>query len=62
MGQLNVILFAPEDLSLVKGSPEIRRRFMDMEFGQMSHKYLYNTAQYRTILKQRNRYLKRIRQ
>src|SRR5690625_2356273 len=29
IGQLNVILFAPEDLSLVKGSPSIRRKFID---------------------------------
>ncbi|AVL00887.1 DNA replication/repair protein RecF [Pediococcus inopinatus] len=61
IGQLNVILFAPEDLSLVKGSPAIRRRFIDMEFGQMSSKYLYNSAQYRTILKQRNQYLKQLK-
>ncbi|MTV81438.1 DNA replication/repair protein RecF [Secundilactobacillus folii] len=60
VGQLNVILFAPEDLSLVKGAPQGRRRFMDMEFGQMSHKYLYDIAQYRTILRQRNRYLKEL--
>ncbi|KRM75853.1 DNA replication/repair protein RecF [Secundilactobacillus collinoides] len=60
VGQLNVILFAPEDLSLVKGAPQIRRRFMDMEFGQMSQKYLYNLSQYRTILKQRNKYLKEL--
>ena len=61
IGQLNVILFAPEDLSLVKGSPAVRRRFIDMEFGQMSSKYLYNSAQYRTILKQRNQYLKQLK-
>ncbi|GEL14987.1 DNA replication/repair protein RecF [Pediococcus cellicola] len=61
IGQLNVILFAPEDLSLVKGSPAIRRRFIDMEFGQMSSRYLYNLAQYRTILKQRNQYLKQLK-
>ncbi len=58
IGQLNVILFAPEDLSIVKGSPQGRRKFMDMEFGQMSNHYLYNLTQYRKILKQRNRYLK----
>ncbi|GAY72464.1 DNA recombination and repair protein RecF [Lentilactobacillus kosonis] len=58
IGQLNVILFAPEDLSIVKGSPQGRRKFMDMEFGQMSSHYLYNSTQYRKILKQRNRYLK----
>lgn len=60
IGQLNVILFAPEDLELVKGAPSIRRRFIDMEFGQMNPLYLYNTTQYRRILKDRNAYLKRL--
>ncbi|GMA69903.1 DNA replication and repair protein RecF [Leuconostoc litchii] len=60
IGQLNVILFAPEDLELVKGSPNVRRRFIDMEFGQMNPLYLYNTTQYRRILRERNAYLKRL--
>ncbi|CAI2547018.1 DNA replication/repair protein RecF [Lactobacillus kunkeei] len=60
VGELNVILFAPEDLSIVKGAPTVRRRFMDMEFGQMSSQYLYNNSQYRKILKQRNNYLKQL--
>ena len=34
--------------------------FIDMEFGQMNSRYLYNLSQYRTILKQRNRYLKEL--
>lgn len=60
IGQLNVILFAPEDLELVKGAPNVRRRFIDMEFGQMNPLYLYHTTQYRRILKDRNAYLKRL--
>lgn len=60
LGQLNVILFAPEDLALVKGSPAVRRRFIDMEFGQISPKYLHDLTQYRSVLKQRNRYLKQL--
>ncbi|MDO3393687.1 DNA replication/repair protein RecF [Ligilactobacillus sp. 110_WCHN] len=60
LGQLNVILFAPEDLALVKGAPTVRRRFIDMEFGQVSPKYLHDLTQYRDILKQRNRYLKQL--
>ncbi|MCM6833462.1 DNA replication/repair protein RecF [Leuconostoc mesenteroides] len=60
IGQLNVILFAPEDLELVKGAPSVRRRFIDMEFGQMNPLYLYNTTQYKWILKERNAYLKRL--
>ncbi|GEN47600.1 DNA replication/repair protein RecF [Ligilactobacillus pobuzihii] len=58
IGQLNVILFAPEDLSLVKGSPNGRRRFIDMEFGQIAPRYLHDLTSYRGVLKQRNRYLK----
>lgn len=61
LGKLNVILFAPEDLNLVKGSPALRRRFIDMEFGQMSASYLANLAQYKSVLKQRNAYLKQLR-
>lgn len=60
LGQLNVILFAPEDLALVKGAPTVRRRFIDMEFGQVSPKYLHDLTQYQDILKQRNRYLKQL--
>lgn len=60
IGQLNVILFAPEDLSLVKGSPQIRRKFLDMELGQINPIYLYDLVQYQGILKQRNQYLKQL--
>ncbi len=59
IGQLNVILFAPEDLSLVKGSPSVRRRFIDMELGQMNKIYLHHLTQYQRILKQRNQFLKK---
>lgn len=60
IGNLNVILFAPEDLSLVKGSPLVRRKFIDMEMGQMSPIYLHHLVQYQRILKQRNHYLKQL--
>lgn len=58
IGQMNVILFAPEDLSLVKGSPQVRRKFLDMEIGQMNRVYLHELQQYQKVLKQRNQYLK----
>lgn len=61
IGGLNVVLFAPEDLELVKGAPQIRRRFMNMEFGQMSPQYLHVTNQYRTLLIQRNNYLRQLK-
>jgi DNA replication and repair protein RecF len=58
VGNMNVVMFAPEDLNLVKGSPQIRRRFIDMEIGQISPVYLHEIGQMNKILKQRNHYLK----
>ncbi|MBK0348380.1 DNA replication/repair protein RecF [Aerococcaceae bacterium zg-ZJ1578] len=58
VGQLNVILFAPEDMQLIKGSPALRRRFLDIEIGQSQPIYLVELLQYNRILKQRNQYLK----
>lgn len=58
VGQLNVVMFAPEDLHLVKGSPQVRRRFIDMEIGQISPVYLHDLLTYQKLLKQRNHILK----
>ena len=58
IGNMNVIMFAPEDLNLVKGSPSIRRRFIDMEIGQVSPVYLHDINQYQKILNQRNAFLR----
>ncbi|MBJ6745742.1 DNA replication/repair protein RecF [Streptococcus sp. 121] len=58
IGHMNVVLFAPEDLQLVKGSPSLRRKFIDMDLGQIKPTYLAELSQYQHILKQRNTYLK----
>lgn len=58
IGGVNVILFGPEDLNLVKGSPIIRRRFMDMEISQISTSYIYNLSQFNKVVIQRNNLLK----
>ncbi|GAB3797752.1 DNA replication/repair protein RecF [Virgibacillus kimchii] len=60
IGALNVVMFAPEDLTIVKGAPQIRRRFMDMELGQIQPTYVYHLGQYQKILKQRNALLKQL--
>lgn len=62
VGQMNAILFSPEDLALVKGAPAVRRRFMDLEFGQINPEYLYFSSQYRQVLQQKNNYLKQLSQ
>lgn len=60
IGALNVVMFAPEDLTIVKGAPQIRRRFIDMELGQIQPTYVYHLGQYQKILKQRNAVLKQL--
>lgn len=59
-GILNVVMFGPEDLQLIKSGPSERRRFMDMELCQISNVYYYNLQQYYKILKQRNNLLKNL--
>ena len=58
VGHFQVVLFAPEDLQLVKGGPGGRRRFIDMELGQTHPKYLYHLSHYQRVLQQRNVLLK----
>jgi DNA replication and repair protein RecF len=58
VGFFNVVMFAPEDLNLVKGSPQVRRRFLDMELVQTNPTYLYHLNQYNQVLTQRNQLLK----
>ena len=58
MGVLNVVMFAPEDLALVKGGPAERRRFLDMELSQARPAYFYRLQQYNKALRQRNALLK----
>ncbi|WP_248929333.1 DNA replication/repair protein RecF [Paenibacillus hamazuiensis] len=60
IGALNVVMFAPEDLEIVKGSPGVRRRFLDMEIGQVHPAYLYDLSQYQKVLAQRNNLLKQM--
>lgn len=58
IGAMNVVMFAPEDLSIVKGTPQQRRKFVDMEIGQVSPMYIHFLSQYQKVLTQRNQCLK----
>lgn len=55
---LNIIIFTPDDLEIVKGSPSIRRNFFNIELSQLSKTYLNTYNEYNKILKTRNEYLK----
>ncbi len=61
IGCFNVVLFSPDELTLTKGSPNARRRFLDIAVSQMRPKYYYLLKKYNKVLDQRNNLLKKIR-
>lgn len=61
LGIINVIIFSPEDLGLIKNGPKERRRFINIELCQLDNIYYYNLQQYHKILKQRNNLLKKVK-
>jgi len=58
LGILRTVLFAPEDLSLVRGDPSERRRFLDDLLVASAPRYAAVRADYDRVLKQRNALLK----
>jgi len=62
MGHVSGVLFAPEDLRMVKDGPAERRRFIDMELSQIRPAYYYALQRYAHALMQRNRLLRDIPQ
>ena len=60
LGRFNSVLFAPEDLYIVKGSPAERRRLIDDDISQISPLYYQKIQRYTRILNQRNHLLRRI--
>lgn len=59
MGNLNVVMFSPEDLKIIKDSPSFRRKFLDIELCKINSNYYYNLVQYNKVLEERNALIKR---
>jgi DNA replication and repair protein RecF len=57
-GQVPAVIFAPDDLQLIKGAPSYRRDFLDLYLAQMEPKYRLFYYNYSKVLQQRNRLLK----
>ncbi|RIK27503.1 MAG: DNA replication and repair protein RecF, partial [Chloroflexi bacterium] len=62
LGNLNVVLFLPEDLDIVFGSPGDRRRYLDTTLSQIDVKYSRALSQYAQVVEQRNALLKEFRE
>lgn len=61
LGNINVVLFTPDDINILKDGPARRRRFLDMMIGQIRPNYVYNLNMYLKVLEQRNNYLKQLK-
>jgi DNA replication and repair protein RecF len=61
LGGFRVVLFWPEDLLLVKGGPEPRRRMLDVVLSQLSPRYAEAAVRYRRAVEHRSALLRRVR-
>ena len=62
IGQVNVVLFLPEDIDLVSGSPSGRRRYLDTTLCQIDPRYCRILQKYNRVLTQRNHLLRTLRE
>lgn len=61
VGHLRVVLFLPEDVSLVAGAPSERRRYLDIALCQIAPSYCRALSEYNRVIAQRNALLRRLR-
>jgi DNA replication and repair protein RecF len=61
-GKLKAVLFRPEDIEIVTGSPSVRRKYMDFVLIQTDGEYRRSLMSYEKGLRQRNKLLERIRE
>lgn len=62
LGNINIVIFTPDDINILKGSPQNRRRFLDIMISQLKPNYMYHLNLYLKTLEQRNNYLRQIRE
>lgn len=60
VSNINVVLFQPDDQMLLKLSPSVRRKMLNIEISQLNKNYLIYLNNYNKILKQRNFYLREL--
>ena len=58
LSNINAIMFCPDDLEIIKGSPIKRRSFFNLEISGFNNNYVKNLSEYNKLLKTRNEYLK----
>lgn len=58
ISNLNIIIFTPDDIEIIKGSPNIRRNLLNIQLSQLSRDYLKVYNEFNKLLRTRNEYLK----
>ena len=61
LGNINIVIFSPEDINILKGSPQNRRKFLDIMISQLRPNYMHLLTIYLKTMEQRNNYLKLIK-
>ena len=62
LGNLNIVIFTPDDIQILKEGPAQRRKFLDMMIGQLRPNYVYQLNNYKNTIEQRNNYLRQIKE
>lgn len=58
LGNLNIVIFSPDDIIILKQAPQLRRKFLDVLISQLKPNYVHVLSEYNKILEQRNAVLK----
>lgn len=61
LGNINIVMFSPDDIEILKDGPNKRRKFLNMMISQLRPAYVYNFNLYSKVLEQRNNYLRQIK-
>ena len=61
LGNVNIVIFTPDDINILKGGPQNRRKFLDIMISQLRPNYMHILTLYLKTLEQRNNYLKQIK-
>ena len=62
LGNLNIVIFTPDDINILKGGPQNRRRFLDIMISQLRPNYMHILNLYIKTVEQRNNYLRQIKE
>lgn len=62
LGNIHLVIFTPDDIGILKGSPQNRRRFLDIMISQLRPNYVNIYNMYLKTLEQRNNYLRQIKE